>query len=104
MVHVRTCTHAIVVLQHEIACQELSCDRGHNVCKEGQARSRPGRPLASTAAVTPLRVARRGSKPGARGRAGSVPHELPAAPAARPPCKRHTLLGLTHMSNYLMDF
>lgn len=66
---------------------------------EGRQVRSPGRPLASTAAVTLLRVARRGSKPAARGRACSVPQELPAAPAVRPPCKDQRLFAATHMSN-----
>ena len=50
------------------------------------AEGLPGRPLASTAAVTVLSVARRGSGPDALQLARSAAHVLPALPAGRKPC------------------
>ena len=46
----------------------------------------PGRPLASTAAVTVLSVARRGSGPVALQLARSAAHALPTLPDGRAPC------------------
>ena len=51
------------------------------------AEGLPGRPLASTAAVTVLSVARRGSGPVALLLARSAAHVLPTLPAGREPCK-----------------